>query len=304
MAEASTDHKPPLDELMLAMDVVDTLRHRDLLVDRELQSDERDQKLLERLRQVYQSQGIEVSDQVLEEGVKALKEDRFVYQPTDRGFSSSLARAYVSRGSWGKPVLVVAGFALVLWLGYSMLVRWPAERHLAALPAELERLHGAVTELAEEPEVDTRADVLLSQARNALAREEVEDAEQSLADLEILREALDQEYKIQVVSRPDEYSGVWRVPDSNPDARNYYVIVEAVSANDEILTVPVVNEEDGVTRKVDKWGLRVSEAVFEAMARDKQDDGILQNRDFGVKRRGYLAPEYRMPTTGDAITSW
>jgi hypothetical protein len=33
--------KPPLDDIMLAMDVVDTLRHQELLVERELQADDR-----------------------------------------------------------------------------------------------------------------------------------------------------------------------------------------------------------------------------------------------------------------------
>ena len=53
MAEAQATEKHPLDEVMLAMDVVDTLRHRALLVERELHAEDRDQKLLERLRELY-----------------------------------------------------------------------------------------------------------------------------------------------------------------------------------------------------------------------------------------------------------
>ena len=34
------------------------------------------------------------------------------------------------------------------------------------------------------------------------------------------------------------------------------------------------------------------------------DDGIIQNNRFGVKKRGFLQPDYLMPTTGDAITRW
>jgi hypothetical protein len=55
---------------------------------------------------------------------------------------------------------------------------------------------------------------------------------------------------------------------------------------------------------VQKWGLRVDHATFEAVRRDKQDDGIIQNNRFGVKKRGSLKPEYLMPTTGGAITRW
>ena len=63
-----------LDNVMIAMDVVDTLRHRDDLVRRELNEEGRESELIVRLRQIYRDQGIEVSDQVLAEGVKALKD--------------------------------------------------------------------------------------------------------------------------------------------------------------------------------------------------------------------------------------
>jgi hypothetical protein len=37
---------------------------------------------------------------------------------------------------------------------------------------------------------------------------------------------------------------------------------------------------------------------------DKQDDGIIQNNRAGVKRRGYLLPEYSIPVQGGAILEW
>ncbi len=37
----------PLDELMLAMDVVDTLRHRELMLEREVEAGDREQALLD-----------------------------------------------------------------------------------------------------------------------------------------------------------------------------------------------------------------------------------------------------------------
>jgi hypothetical protein len=97
---------------------------------------------------------------------------------------------------------------------------------------------------------------------------------------------------------------VWRIPDVNAVARNYYVVVEAVDARGEVLTVPVENEETGRTERVKKWGLRVDERTFNAVADDKKDDGILQRDRFGAKRRGALVPEYELPTTGAAITQW
>jgi hypothetical protein len=57
-----------LDDVMIAMDVVDMLRHREDLVRRELDNDGRERELIARLRQIYHDQGIEVPDHVLAEG--------------------------------------------------------------------------------------------------------------------------------------------------------------------------------------------------------------------------------------------
>jgi hypothetical protein len=99
-------------------------------------------------------------------------------------------------------------------------------------------------------------------------------------------------------------TGVWRIPDANTQARNYYIIVEAIGPDGKTVEVPIASEETGKTELVSSWGLRVDEEVFNRIARDKQDDGIVQDREFGVKKIGYLEPEYRFTTTGAAITSW
>ena len=49
-AAAPTTAPAKLDDLMLAMDVVDTLRHRERLVERELDEDAKEEQLIERLR--------------------------------------------------------------------------------------------------------------------------------------------------------------------------------------------------------------------------------------------------------------
>ena len=58
-----------LDELMLAMDVVDTLRHQEGLVEKALAEDERDAALKERLRRIYEGQGLAVTDRILDDGI-------------------------------------------------------------------------------------------------------------------------------------------------------------------------------------------------------------------------------------------
>ena len=59
MPSDTASKKAPLDELMMAMDVVDTLRHDERVALKELDSDQRDAQMIARLRDLYRSQGIE-----------------------------------------------------------------------------------------------------------------------------------------------------------------------------------------------------------------------------------------------------
>ena len=66
-----------LDDVMLAMDVVDTLRHNERMIASDLSADDREAALIERLRRIYKSQGIEVPDHILRDGVKVGRESVF-----------------------------------------------------------------------------------------------------------------------------------------------------------------------------------------------------------------------------------
>lgn len=83
------------DDILMAMDVVDTLRQNKQVVERELKIAHYDEDLIEKLRNVYAAQGIDVPDHILQKGVDALREDRFVYTPMPPSFSRSLAEKYV-----------------------------------------------------------------------------------------------------------------------------------------------------------------------------------------------------------------
>lgn len=288
---------PPLDDVMLAMDVVDTLRHRERLVEAELASEGRDEAMLESLRNIYASQGIAVSDEVLRQGVAALREGRFVYAPPERGPGTRWAYAYVNRGKWGKLLLAAAVTALVLLLGYDALVRAPHR----ALVRDVETVHAQVVADALEPAAAVQADTLYQTARGAIGRGDDRTARTALASLKDLDARLSASYTLRIAS---DTTGVWRVPDLNPEAANYYIIVEPIDRNGNGVAVEVTNEETGAVEKVRRFGLRVSEATFEAIKADKLDDGIIQRNVFGEKSAGYLEPDYYFDTTGAAITSW
>ena len=423
MSEAEKTEKIELNEIMLAMDVVDTLRHQQSLVDRELGTDDHDQALIAKVRKLYADQGLEVSDEVIASGVKALREERFTYTPPKKSFQLTLAHLYVNRGRWAKRGALLLAALLMVYLAYQFFIVAPQKRsrqkaaqainlridrqqdQISVAKARMARLNQSVTETkqagtykataaarglvdqatrdisaarekvqalekleikthidgSKAGNVDTltgrldqreelistlglhlnkaekafaaidelkilpeklanQRDRVLSEARQddarsqaqkfyndaltALGRGDVTAAQNGYALLQQLYDQLVQEYQLRIVSREGVRSGIWRVPQNNPNARNYYVIVEAVTTDGKRLAVPVTSEEDGKTHTVKQWGLRVKASVFEQIKRDKLDDGIINNNVFGLKKRGYLQPQYLIPTTGSAITQW
>lgn len=292
--------RPPLDDVMLAMDLVDTLSRRERIVRQALDERGRTDDLKAQLKRIYAAQGIEVSDQIIEQGVAALKEERFTYQPPPDSLATKLARIYVRRGTWGKWFGGLTGAGVLAGTIHHFALVAPN----AALPGELAGIHHEVIALAQSDDAKAAAQRLLGMGQAALRDEDRKAVKTAIRDLQAMRTALGQEYAIRIVNRPDEMSGIWRIPDMNTGARNFYILVEALDPSGRILTLTIENEETRQTERVTRWGLRVDEETFRAVAEDKRDDGIIERDRFGYKPRGELIPHYEMPTSGRAITRW
>ncbi len=307
MPDTQDDRKIELNEMMLAMDVVDTLRYQYAMVERELESDHQDQALIEKVRGIYASQGIDVTDEIIAQGVAALREDRFVYRPPKGGLKLKLARIYVNRGRWAKISIVFFTLIAVGYLVFHFTYTAPqqkAQAQIQAFPQQLAQQRNAVVAEAREDGVSQQAENIYRDGMAALKRNDVQAARDRLTSLGQLYDRVVQAYTLRIVSRPEEPSGVWRIPKANPNGRNFYLIVEAVTQKNNRLTLPVTSEEDGQTRMVNKWGVRVDASVFDRIKRDKQQDGIVNENILADKKRGYLKPDYRIMTIGGAITQW
>lgn len=311
---AATDIKPqrPLDDVMIAMDVVDTLRHDKRLVERELDDTARRAELIERLKEIYRGQGIEVPDRIIEEGVKALEEKRFVYTPPPMTLEVRLARLYATRSAWGKRVggLALAG---VLGLGgWYVAVERPRAIHEATIEREaVTELPARVTGLLQQIEREARVPAVAAEARqiaetsrSAAAGRQLAPARAAEARLQALLDELRLAYDIRIVNRQGEVTGLWRVPRVNPSSRNYYLVVEAVDPAGKALPREILNEETGQRETVAKWAVRVPKAVFDETQADKLDDGIIQKAVLGTKARGEIEPRWQREVPGGELTRW
>ena len=293
--------KASLDEVMSAMDVVDVLRHQQDLVARELDSKGREQQLLERLRNIYQGQGLEVPDHILKEGIQALDDDRFKYTPHD---NSKLAQLYVTREKWLKPLLALILILALLSLTYYFTQARPTIKARQAIPNELIKTFNQIQSASNDPAITANAYSIRESAEAAYANDNFEQANKLKIDLQDTLQQLQRAYQIRIISRPNESSGIWRVAEINSTNRNYYLIVEAIDSNNQAFALPILNEENNQQKVVKKWGLRVDQATFNRVANDKRDDGIIQNNIVGEKARGVLIPQYRIKTNGKTITDW
>ena len=119
----------------------------------------------------------------------------------------------------------------------------------------------------------------------------------AIADLTAIRDTLRQEYQLVIVSRAGEQSAVWRFPEINTDASNYYLIVEALDADRKPLSLPILNEENGTGRDGGEVG------------RPRAGGGLSRGRggqagrrhhpaatSSGSKQYGFLDVNYAVPT--------
>ncbi len=316
IATAAPTAPPPapqkLDDLMLAMDVVDTLRHQENLALKELDDDVRKAELVKRLKQIYAGQGIEVPDSIVEQGVRALEESRFVYTPTPPSLSRTLATMWVERKRWSL-ILGSAGLAIAILGGaYQYFVVGAGERAATAsrieitqtLPAALAKAKQTALDEAKVADATKKAGDIAGIGEAAIARKDVSAAKVAIADLDKLTVTLREAYEVRIVSRKDVRSGVYFSPRGGATDTRYYLIVEAVGADGRALERTVTSEADQSVAKVTMWGQRVPKTTYDQVARDKQDDNVIQNTRLGEKRRGEIDVRWTMPAQAGTITKW
>lgn len=143
----------------------------------------------------------------------------------------------------------------------------------------------------------TETQGLLTAGNLAAAQTHLDDVTTKLAILPLT-------YTLRIVSEAGERSGVWRYYDNNKNARSYYIVVDAIDASGAPVKLPITSAEDKEIREVSRFAIRVPEHVYQGVGKDKQEDGIVDNDQFGHKAAGELDTKYEFETLGGMITTW
>jgi hypothetical protein len=204
------------DNIMKAMDAVDSLRHRESIVDTEVSAEERDRLLIAKLREAYAVQGTVVSDDVLKKSVASLNEKRFVHEPMKAGWQRIIATLYVRRNKYGKRALLASILAVAMIAGPTIyLKRQEAariEREVAAakafdvliaktLPEELKRSTAGALRAADDAGMSAQRSAEINR-RNADGKAAIEARNAERANAEIAKiDGIRKEMEIALVSR-------------------------------------------------------------------------------------------------------
>ena len=311
MTASAAATAPKLDDLMLAMDVVDTIRHREDVLSRELTLGDKDEELIEKLRQIYTEQGITVTDTVLKEGVKALKESRFQYKSPPGGLITGMFHLWVGRGNivrWVGSLLVAAGLG---WAAYTYGFIEPQKQTAEqarieiseTLPKTLATQLSETRAASQDPKATRQIEALGLEAAAAIKANNATAAKESIRALADVQAALDRTYSLRIVNKQGQSSAVWRTNNQSAGGRNHYLIVEALDPQGKILTLPIEDEETRETRNVAMFGVRVPFTTYEAVRVDKQDNGLIEDDIVGTKPRGKLDIDFAMPASARFLTA-
>lgn len=104
-----------LSEQMGAMAIVDDLRHRQLIAKEHLSLPERREEVVRRIRDYYQSKGIDADDALIEQGVREYFSKRLAFEaPEMSWFARMVTNVLISRKEW---IPALGGIAIATIIG-------------------------------------------------------------------------------------------------------------------------------------------------------------------------------------------
>ncbi len=276
------------------------------MVDEQLNFDQLKERLKERMLAASKVTGEAVTPEEVDAAIRQYYASLHTFHEPKMSVGVAMAHAWVRRREiLAKAGVLLLASALIWWLAFSpnaiLTAGGRAHRRAGQLSAEIARRAEVVRSLARDPKVAPEVARLASEVPAYRHRDDVKGLEtlrDTLADMET---RLGEEYSVVAVPQ-DTVSGrnkntiVKSPPDANGKiVKAYYLFVQARKADGKPIPRPILSSETAKTKVVTTWGEQIPEAVYERLAKDKREDGILNETAFAVKRKGVLDEEITMP---------
>ena len=110
---------------------------------------------------------------------------------------------------------------------------------------------------------------------------------------------------LQLLVNPDGKgkTGVERTFDGS-GGKSWYIIAGAVKPSGDVVDVFVKNRETGVLEKMSEFGVKVSHAKYQAVGRDKKDDGVVRDNVLATKPAGSIVFSPTNDVEIEYVTRW
>lgn len=318
-----TGERLTLAEMSRIMDVASTLRKERALVEQQLNIGEIKEKLRERLLEAAKVSGDPITEAEVDAAVEQYYDRLHEFREPPASFTKFLAHCWVLRKALTAAVVAVAGAAALIWglLVAGVLPGEARNRHLTEqMQADLDRqlieaehVAEAIERISIEPAATEEAQRLAAIAVTARKEGDGKKVAAATKDLRALQAELERQYAVLIVNAPGEQSATERLwtDDDGTRTSGYFVFVDAQDEQGNPVQVPIRNRETDRTEVVSRWGEQVPKKVFDRLQRDKQKDGVLDERMFGAKPRGTREFKVELQGADDQpierrgqITSW
>ena len=307
-----------LEEVMRVMDVASTLRREQELVEREFNLDKTKQMLREKLIRTAELTGESLTPEQVEAAVNWYYDNLHEYEEPEKSLHWYLAHLYVARGWILKiaiPIALAIGAIWGLWFApfapFSDANQ--QSRLLKSAETKIEKSLKSSQAIASSNSAKTALIQLENEFKAGLENEDIEGLGNVYEKLASLESRLNEEYTLTVVSGENQQSATRRDFEDDDGTRvsGYYLVVQALDSNGKPLKREILNREKNERKTVETWAELVPKEVYDRLATDKKEDGVLNETVFGRKIRGELdlkieikgADNQPIERTGQ-ITNW
>ena len=293
-------------EMLRIMDVATALRQGRELVDEQLNATQLKERLRERMLAAAKVTGEDVTPEEVDVAIRQYYASLHTFREPAMSVRVALAQLWVSRFEILRACTALAAGVLICWLFFSPVATFfsgPARAHrqVAKLADEVARRSTIVRSITRDPKVGPELDRLAAEADALKIRDDAKGLAALRDSVAAMEEKLGEAYSVVAVPQ-DTVSGrnkntVVRYP---PDSKGktikaYYLFVQAKGFDGKPIPRRIRSVEDASEEVVATWAEQVPEAVYDRLARDKREDGVLNETAFAVKRKGELDEEVTMP---------
>ncbi len=288
--------KKDLNSILRIMDVATELRKQREIAEDELNIEDEKERIRQKIKKTAELTGENLTEEEVSAAIENFYNGLYRYTAPKKGISYYLAKLYISRGKIFKflvfPLLLIS----TLFFGNDKFTEFQTNREqsylaqqIQELPSEAEKLARAIKNLSNDPVSLKNVEMELNRIKTAKLLpsklQGVNDIHSSISNLEQELAELRLEYDVLISNKK---TGVDRYYSDEQGRRvsGYYIVVQARDKAGNPLTINVLNTETDKSSLVNTWAERVSKNIYDAVRRDKIDNGIIDNRVFAKKELG------------------